>query len=100
MATPEAKVKAAIRKVLVSKDVFYYMPVSNGMGQHGVSDFICCLPNGRFMAIEAKAGDKKPTALQTRFLDAVKSHNGGAVVINETNLAGLEAIIIANMKGR
>lgn len=54
MATHESRVKDQIKRVLKSKGIWYFMPVSNGMGKHGVPDFICCM-KGKFLGIEAKA---------------------------------------------
>lgn len=42
--TPEGKVKAKVKKWLQARGWFYIMPVSNGMGRHGVHDFICGRP--------------------------------------------------------
>lgn len=78
--TPEAKVKTAIRKALADAGVWYFMPVSNGMGRHGIPDFICCV-NGFFLAIEAKAGAGKPTALQERELQLIRDTGGVALVM-------------------
>jgi hypothetical protein len=56
-ATPEGRVKDAIKKVLKEYNVWYFMPSANGFGKVGVPDFICCW-KGRFLAIEAKAPGK------------------------------------------
>ncbi len=74
--TPEGKVKSAIMKWLHSKGFLkmgtgpktwpapplgcYYMPVSNGMGIHGIPDFICVY-QGKALFIEAK----KPGAVES-----------------------------------
>lgn len=44
MATPEGAVKAAARKVLDRRKVYYAMPVQTGYGTNGLADFICCVP--------------------------------------------------------
>ena len=56
--TPEGKVKTAIKSVLKDEGVYYFMPRGTLLGRRGVSDFICCV-NGKFLAIEAKAGANK-----------------------------------------
>ena len=53
--TPEAKVKAKIKAILKEHNVYYAMPIGTGYGNSGVPDFLCCV-NGKFVAIEAKAG--------------------------------------------
>lgn len=90
--TPEGAVKKAIKKVLETSGAYWMMPVSNGMGVHGVPDFLVC-HNGRFVAIEAKAGKGKTTALQEAHLAKIRAAGGTAVVINENNMNDLvEAI--------
>ena len=59
--TPEAKVKEKIKKILKSYSVWYAMPHGAGYGDAGVPDFLCCY-QGKFLAIEAKAGRGKAKA--------------------------------------
>jgi hypothetical protein len=54
---------------------WFYMPVSNGMGVHGIPDFIGHY-RGEFFAIEAKAPGKKPSALQEIQLHAIHRTGG------------------------
>lgn len=81
--TPEGKVKATVKKYLQAQGVWFWMPVSNGMGQVGIPDFICCF-NGSFIAIETKAPGKlnNVTANQQRVIDEIKSHGGLALVVD------------------
>lgn len=83
--TPEGAVKRSVRRVLDATGMYYFLPVSNGMGRMGVPDFIGVL-NGRFIGIEAKAGKGKPTMLQLRALEAIENAGGLALVINENSL--------------
>ena len=71
--TPEGKVKSDVKKVLHRwgciragskentwpeiKTGWYYMPTNNGMGVHGIPDFIGFY-QGEFFAIETKAPGK------------------------------------------
>ncbi len=65
--------KKIIKPWLDSLGAWHFMPVSNGMGKHGVPDHIACVPVtitkemvgmkiGLFVAPEAKAPDKKHNA--------------------------------------
>ena len=96
-ATPEAKVKAAVRRLLDKHGAYYAMPIGSGYGNAGVPDFLCCVPTpqgvGVFLAIEAKAGINKPTALQERHLDKIAQAGGVSMVVNEEGLAGLDAVL-------
>ena len=87
--TPEAKVKAKVRKVLDEHKVYHFMPATGGYGRAGVPDIIACF-NGRFIAIETKAGKGTTTTLQERELDLIRRSGGVAMVINEENLDELK----------
>lgn len=84
--TPEAKVKAKIKAILKEHNVYYAMPIGSGYGNSGVPDFLCCV-NGKFLAIEAKAGKGTTTALQEKNLREIRNSGGLALVINEASLA-------------
>jgi Holliday junction resolvase len=82
--TPEKKVKNKITNILKEEGVYYFFPATGGFGRSGVPDIVCCA-NGYFLAIECKAGTNKPTALQVREIESIRSAGGVAVVANEEN---------------
>lgn len=82
--TPEGKVKARVRRTLEINKVYHFMPATGGYGRSGVPDFVGCY-RGYFFAIECKAGNKKPTALQEKELQRIRDAGGYVFVINETN---------------
>jgi Holliday junction resolvase len=88
--TPEAKVKANVRKVLEVSGAYFFMPPANGFGRAGIPDIVAC-KKGKFLAIECKAGRGKTTALQEREIARIKAAGGKALVINEHNMADLHA---------
>jgi len=81
--TPEGKVKQDIKTVLKALNIWFYMPVQNGMGTVGIPDFIAC-HKGQFLAIETKAPGKKSqvTANQKNCLEAIERNGGWAVVVD------------------
>lgn len=95
--TPEGRVKHAVKKKLKARgEIWYYMPVNNGMGRVGCPDFICCAPVvitpemvgqtiGVFVAVETKAPGKhlETTANQDRELVGIHKAGGIAVVIDD-----------------
>jgi hypothetical protein len=101
-STPEGKVKDAVKAALESLGVrslsrptrvtcldigTYYMPVSNGMGTHGIPDFVCSV-RGKSLYIETKASVKKePTDLQMAVIDALRSTGSVAIVIRSVDEA-------------
>ena len=92
MATPESKVKQACVKIFKEHGVYYFFPVMNGMGRAGIPDIICCV-NGKFLAVECKAGKGKTTALQDMEIAAIRKAGGTAFVINENNINEIEDFI-------
>jgi Holliday junction resolvase len=86
--TPEAKVKAQVIKQLKELGVYYFSPVTGGYGRSGVPDIVGCM-NGKFFAIECKAGKGVTTALQELNIEQIKNNGGYAAVINEANVSAL-----------
>jgi hypothetical protein len=83
--TPEGKVKAAVKAFLNTlQDCWWFMPVSNGMGAHGIPDFIVCW-RGRFLGIECKAPGKirNTTKLQDAVLDRINMAGGVTMVVDD-----------------
>ena len=95
--TPEGRVKDAIKKMLKAAGWYWFMPVSNGLGKHGIPDIIACKPTvitpdmvgqrvGLFVGIECKAPGKLSTVtpLQERELEAIEAAGGIAVLADNT----------------
>lgn len=92
--TPEARVKAAVKKSLQAHKIYHFMPAANGFGRVGIPDFICCV-SGYFLGIECKAGKNQPTALQKMEIAAIIEAGGAALVINEENISDVAKVIDA-----
>ena len=90
--TPEAKVKAKIKAILKAHNAYYAMPIGTGYGNSGVPDFLCCV-NGKFVAIEAKAGKGEATALQLKNLRDINNAGGYTLIIRESNFEYLTNVI-------
>lgn len=88
--TPEKKVKSKVVDILKREGVYYFFPATHGFGRSGVPDIICCV-DGNFLAIECKAGNNTPTALQEREMEAIRKAGGTAMVVNETNITAVSA---------
>lgn len=84
----EKDVKTRIKKLLDDHDWFWFMPPANGFGRTGISDIIA-VKHGVFLAIEAKFGKNKPTAMQIGFLNSIRAQDGFAFVVNEERLDAL-----------
>lgn len=87
--TPEGKVKEAVKRLLRRHNVYWHMPVQNGMGAPSL-DFICCC-EGKYFAIETKAPGKQPTIRQLKTIQDIQLAKGKAFVIDgDDALLGLE----------
>jgi len=92
MVTPESKVKKQVKKILDDIGAYHFSPMMDGYGRSGVPDIIACY-KGKFIGIECKAGDNKPTLLQLRNIEGIKRNQGLAIVINEGNMESLLALV-------
>lgn len=90
--TPEAKVKEKVVGILKEEDVYYFFPATHGYGRSGVPDIVACA-NGRFLAIECKAGTNKPTTLQVREIESIRRRGGVAIVVNEENWDAVRGLV-------
>lgn len=85
--TPEGRVKKAVKDLLKSLGIWYYMPMQTGYGVVGIPDFICCW-NGGFIAVETKAPGKlgNTTANQDRVIAEIRNAGGIAVVVDSAEM--------------
>ena len=90
--TPEAKVKAQVKKILDTHKAYYFFPATGGYGRSGVPDIVCC-HRGQFIGIEVKSGVNTPTALQLRELQRINDAGGKALWVNETTLDTLHKVL-------
>lgn len=79
---PENAVKKRIKEILDRHNIFNFPIAASPYGVSGISDRLCVLPNGRLLAIEAKALGKKATPLQAEFGRRVQENKGHFMVID------------------
>jgi hypothetical protein len=107
----ERKVKQAVKEMLeelgcisagqavlatANNTGWFFMPVSNGMGVHGIPDFLGEY-KGRFFAIETKTPGNNPTPLQQHQIHAIHISGGLAVVVRDR--CDIEVLNITLRKG-
>ena len=93
--TPEGRVKAAVKKWLQTKAAWFFLPVSNGMGKHGIPDIVACVPVtitpemvgrrvGMFLGVETKALGRRSQVsdMQQVQLDQIAGAGGVAEVVD------------------
>lgn len=103
--TPEGKVKDKVKKLLKQHRAWYFLPVSNGMGVHGIPDIISCVPVtitqemvgeqiGLFVGIETKRDNiNKVTPRQQLQLNKIEEAAGIALVINNELIDKLDEVL-------
>lgn len=86
MPTPESRTKAKVKEYLKARNIWHFMPVSNGMGTHGIPDIIAII-DGRFIGIECKAPGKRnqTSELQKMQIKAINEAGGLAIVVDDAN---------------
>ena len=78
--TPEGKVKAKVKKMLIEHKCYYFMPVQTGYGSPTL-DFLG-FHKGRGFAIETKAAGKKPTKRQELIIQEIQDSGTQVFVID------------------
>lgn len=74
----EEALTLVVKRYLSSQRDIYWYKASDRYNK-GVSDILCCI-NGRFVGIELKAENGKPTAHQLLFINSVVEAGGIAAV--------------------
>lgn len=92
--TPEGKIKRKVIEILKTHGIWYFFPANNGFGKAGIPDVIAIV-KGHFFGIEVKSDrTKKPTVLQNKCGDEIRSAGGlWMVVCDKDSLELLETII-------
>jgi Holliday junction resolvase len=85
----EKWVKQQVVKMLKARGVYYFFPVAGAYTSIGVPDIIACI-RGKFVALECKAGNNRPTELQHKNIEAIRNNDGHAWVVNENDLETVE----------
>ena len=85
----EKWVKQQVVKMLKERHLYYFFPVAGAYTSIGVPDIVACI-RGRFVGIECKAGNNRPTELQLRNLESIRDNGGIALVVNENDLEVLK----------
>ncbi len=71
------KISEYLKKI---KDLFYWKEHGGQYGTAGIPDIIVCY-KGRFMALECKVGNNKPTVLQEMTIKQISKAGGYAIVV-------------------
>lgn len=110
--TPEGKVKQQVKQIIIDAGGWHFLPVSRGMGQHGIPDVISCVPVkitqdmvgetlGIFVAVETKAGGKtEATALQMYQMKKIREAFGTVLLVNAEKVERFREFIRRLVQGK
>jgi hypothetical protein len=84
MATPESKVKDAVKKHLKADGWWFYVAVAGPFSTHGIPDIMAC-KNGQLLGVEVKAKGKRnnTTPNQDRVLGEMAAAGAWAIVVDD-----------------
>lgn len=77
---PEKLFETKIKNYLRSLGIWHVKFFANGYTRRGIPDILACV-NGKFVAIEVKSENGKPSALQTKNIEMIQESGGIAVVL-------------------
>lgn len=88
----EKQFENQIKKYLTEQGVWHVKYFANGFTKSGIPDLLTCC-NGHFLAIEVKAENGKPSALQLHHIEKIKESGGHAVVVKPSQFEELKELI-------
>lgn len=88
-----------IKAFLKSKGIYYFKMLGCSATRAGVPDIICCV-NGKFVAIEVKAANGRPTPLQIMNIQEINRCGGMAIIVYPKDFENLKGIIEALLNER
>lgn len=90
--TPEGRVKAQVKKLLDARKplLWYYMPVP--LYNRGIPDIVGVY-RGVLFAIETKAGNNQPTAIQRHVMREMAFAGAKVLVVNEKNVEAVAQML-------
>ena len=81
-----------IKKYLTEQGIWHVKYFANGFTKSGIPDLLCSV-NGHFLAIEVKAENGKPSALQLHHIEKIKQSGGHAVIVKPSRFDELKELI-------
>lgn len=91
----ENKIKAFLNTL---PNTWYFKYWAGPYSKSGIPDIICC-SNGRFIAIEVKAANGKPTELQKRNIELIQESGGQAYILYPKDFESFKNDMIKLLRG-
>ena len=90
----EKQYENKIKQTLKNNGAYFVKFLGCGFTASGTPDLLCCL-NGRFIAIEVKANEGKPSPLQIHNIEKIRESGGIALIAYPKDFEALRALIEA-----
>ncbi len=88
-----------IKKFLKEQGCWHVKFFANAFTRAGIPDILACV-NGRFVAIEVKAEDGRPSPLQLYNIDEIRKCGGVAVIVKPSQFDELKELLIKIKENR
>ena len=88
-----------IKKFLKDNGWWHVKFFANAFTKSGIPDILACV-NGRFVAIEVKAEDGRPSPLQLHNIDEINKCGGVAVIVKPSQFDELKELLIKIKENR
>ena len=88
----EKQFENKIKKHLTDSGIWHVKYFANGFTKSGIPDILACC-GGKFLAIEVKAENGKPSALQLHHIEKIKQSGGHAVIVKPSQFDELIELI-------
>ena len=93
----EKQFEMKIREFLKEHGCWVVKYFGNSFSQNGIPDLLCCV-NGRFVAIEVKAENGKPTKLQEVTVRKIKDAGGIAMILYPEQFESFKGLILSLLR--
>ena len=88
----EKQFENRIKRYLTENGIWHVKYFANGFTKSGIPDILACA-NGKFLAIEVKAENGKPTQLQVYNVEKIREAGGYAMIVKPSQFDELKKLI-------
>lgn len=89
----EKRFEEQVKKWLKEHNAWYVKTWSNGIQRAGIPDLIICW-KGRFIGLELKAENGRPSELQKREVDQIKKAGGIAMILYPSGFEDFKKLLM------
>lgn len=95
----EKQFERKIREFLKEHGCWSVKYFGNSFSQNGVPDLLCCV-NGRFVAVEVKAENGKPSKLQEVTVGKIRKAGGIAIILYPEQFESFKNLVLGLLRDK